>query len=370
MAATDGNVLLQKAKRYSAIKYSLAISETIYTLVLLFLFQWSGLTKVIAALISGIFLNSYIVLSVYILAAYCLYYILTFPLNFYRSFILEHKFSLSKQSLRDWFIDQLKANAISYIISVILLGVFYLILGRNPDNWWIIITIFWVFFSIILAKLTPVIIIPLFFKYKALADSALRVRILDLADKMAVKIIDVFEIDFSKKTLKANAGFAGIGKTRRVILADTLKARYTEDEIVVILAHEFAHYRLGHLLKMIFFGTISTALSLYLIFKTSGYFLRVFALSSLLDIAALPIVFIYFIILGIITQPLQNYVSRTFERNADRMAIKITGLRSAFISAMEKLASQNLADRNPHPIIKFFFFDHPPIDERILRAGS
>lgn len=370
MAAVDGNDLFRKAKKYSTIKYSLAISEAIFILGLLFLFQWSGLSRFLAAFIPRTLHNNYIVLPVYILVAYCAYYILAFPLNYYHSFVLEHKFSLSRQSLRDWFIDQLKAGIISSIISVILLEAFYFVLRRNPYNWWIIISIFWVFFSVILAKLAPIAIIPLFFKYKPLADSGLKARILDLADRMNVKIIDVFEIDFSKKTLKANAGFVGIGKTRRVILADTLQDKYTEDEIAVILAHEFAHYRLRHLFKIILSGAISTVLSFYLIFKTSDYFLKVFGLSSLSDIAALPIIFIYFIVLGIITQPLQNYISRKLEINADLLALKVTGLKDAFISTMEKLSFQNLADRKPHPLIKFFFFDHPPIDERILLAKN
>jgi STE24 endopeptidase len=95
-----------------------------------------------------------------------------------------------------------------------------------------------------------------------------------------------------------------------------------------------------------------------------------FGFTSLLDIAALPIILIYFVIFGIIMQPFENYVSRKLERNADLLALKITGLKEAFISMMDKLSLQNLSDRNPHPIIKFFFFDHPPIDERIALAKS
>jgi STE24 endopeptidase len=185
---------------------------------------------------------------------------------------------------------------------------------------------------------------------------------------MQVKILDCYQIDFSKKTLKANAAFVGIGKTRRVILADTLKDKYTFDEIEVILAHEFAHYRLRHLLKLILLSSLVIIISFYLIFRTSSYALGLFGLSSLSDIASLPLIFLYFVLLGIIMQPLQNYVSRRLERNADIMALKITGLKEAFISMMEKLALQNLADRNPHPLIKFFFFNHPPIDERIAAA--
>lgn len=189
-----------------------------------------------------------------------------------------------------------------------------------------------------------------------------------LAERMNVKLLDCFEIDFSKKTLKANAAFVGVGNTRRVILADTLKDKYSYDEIEVILAHEFAHCRLKHLLKLIVINSLSILVIFYLIARTSIYALNLFGLASLSDIASLPLIFIYFILLSVIAQPLEAFVSRSFERSADSLALETTGLKDAFISTMNKLSEQNLSDRSPNPIIKFFFFDHPPIDERINSA--
>ncbi len=363
------------AKRYSVLKYTLAILETIYLILLLFIFLGLGLSKLLAQGILKFYPeqftpNKYLIMALYLFVVLILYYILNFPLTFYHSYILEHKFSLSKQGIRDWFGDQIKGGIIAYIIGVILIGTFYYILEQNPQIWWLIISLFWVFFSLILAKLAPLVIIPLFFKYKKLSDEVLRKRIISLADKMRIKILDVFEIDFSKKTLKANAAFVGWGATKRVILADTLKDKYTYDEIEVILAHEFAHYRLKHLFKLILTNSGATIFIFYLIFKTNSLILALFGLSSLSDIAALPVVIIYFVLFGIVMQPFENYISRRLERNADMLALKITGLKEAFISMMDKLSSQNLADRNPHPLIKFFFFDHPAIDERIHMAKS
>ena len=356
--------MLDKAKKYSSIKYTLAIIDIVYLLILLFIFQGLGLSKELAINISRI-LKPYLVIPAYILVALVIYYTLDFPLNFYRSFILEHKFSLSNQKIGDWLRDQSKAVIISYLIIIIMFEALYYILGRYPGIWWWIISLFWIFFSLILARLTPIVIIPLFFKYKKLSDETLRQKIINLAEKMSIRILDVFEIDFSKKTLKANAAFVGMGKTKRVILSDTLKDKYSYDEVEVILAHEFAHYKLRHLLKLILVNSLAIILSFYLISKTSSYSLNIFGLSSLADIASLPIIVIYLVIFGIIMQPLQNYISRRLERNADVLALKVTGLKEAFISMMEKLSTQNLADRNPSPLIKFFFFDHPPVDERI-----
>ncbi|MFH1413365.1 MAG: M48 family metallopeptidase [Candidatus Omnitrophota bacterium] len=370
MEQVDKVNLTGKAKRYSSIKYSLSIVETVYFLFILFLFTGSGVSRILYDVILNFTTNHYILLLLYLLSIGILFYVLNFPLKFYHSYILEHRFSLSNQKVTDWLKDEIKSGVISYIIGMILIQTFYYILRHYSNIWWLIISLFWIFFSLILAKVTPIIIIPLFFKYKKLGNQALRERIMNLAKRMKVRILDCYEIDFSKKTLKANAAFVGMGKTRRVLLADTLKDKYSDDEIEVILAHEFAHYKLKHLIKLVLINSTATILTFYFIFRTYDYALGLFGFDSLSEIAALPVVFIYFVIFGIVMQPFENYISRRMEKNADKLALKITGFKEGFISMMDKLATQNLADRKPHPLIKFFFFDHPPIDERIFLAEN
>ena len=359
-----------RAKRYSNLKYSLSILDTFYLLLILFLFSGFQTAKILVLALSHPGIPHYLTLPLYFLILSVSYYLLSFPLNFCRSYMVERQFSLSNQKIGDWFLDQLKGGILGYILGLILIGAFYFILKISPDYWWMVISIFWILFSVVIAKLTPILIIPLFFKYKKLEDELLRSRILKLAEKMQVKILDVFEIDLSKKSLKANAAFVGVGGTRRVLLADTLKDKYSHDEVEVILAHEFAHYKLKHILKLIFFNSAITILAFYIIFKSSTLVLKLFGLASLSDYASLPVVFIYFVLFGIITQPLEALISRIFEKDADMLALKTTGAREAFISTMDKLATQNLADRKPHPVIKFYFFDHPPIDERIGMARN
>jgi len=369
MAETQGDALFNKAKKYSSLKYTLTIIDTVFSLVLLLLFAGLGISKALSLWLLKFSKNNFIIVPQYLFLISLGYYLLSLPLNFYSSHILEHKFSLSNQKMKDWLNDQAKAGIVFYLIALILVAAFYYILRHFPRAWWMVISLFWIFFSLVLARLAPVVIIPLFFKYKRLSDDTLRERIMSLANRMKIKVLDCFEIDFSKKTLKGNAAFVGWGKTRRVILADTLKDKYSYDEIEVILAHEFAHYRLRHLFKLILINSLAIILSFYLIFITSDNFLSLFGLSSLWDIAAMPIIFIYFFIFGIIMQPFENYISRRLERNADALALKLTNNKAAFISMMDKIASQNLADRNPHPLIKFFFFDHPSVDERIAMAN-
>ena len=357
------------AKSYAHQKYTFCIIDTLYSIALLLIFLGSGLSLFLEDFLKSFGLPHFLLIAVYLLVISFFYYLLNLPLNFYTSFTLEHKFNLSKQKLVDWWMDQLKSGVLAYILSLILILSFYWILSKF-NQWWLVISIFWIVFSVVLAKLAPILIIPLFFKYKKLDDKVLLQRIINLASKMQIKLMEVMEIDFSKKTLKANAAFTGMGKTKRVLLADTLKDKYTHDEIEVILAHEFAHYRLRHMLKLIALNSLVTLGLFYLIFKTSIYALGIFRLDSLVQLGSLPLVFLYFILFGIMAQPLEAYLSRKFEKDADLLALKVTGAKEAFISLMEKLAAQNLADRNPHPIIKFFFFTHPSIDERIKTANS
>lgn len=356
-----------RAKRYSKIKYSLAIAEFVYLLVILTFFQFSGLTIQLRNSISGIFGNQFLLVFFYGLILFSLYFILNFPLDFYRSYAVEHRFGLSRQKLSHWFGDKIKEFFVYFSIFIILIEGFFLILRNYPDNWWWIGSLFWIFFSIILTRLFPVLIIPLFFKYKRTTDEQLRRRILSLAGRMGIKILDVYQIDFSKKTTAANAALVGMGKSRRVILTDTLQGRFSLEEIEVILAHEFAHFRLRHLIKMLVLNALLILFVFYILSKFAGVILSNFNL-SLADVAGLNIWILSFACLQTCFLPLLNWISRGMERNADYLAIKYSNLRETFISTMEKLSQQNLADRNPPRWIKILFFDHPPVEERIAMA--
>ncbi len=365
-----GDKVSRNSRRYSAIKYGVSAGAIVYDLLLMAGLVFSGISAQLAKAVNLLVGGNFLALPLYFFIICVFYYILTFPLNFYRNFILEHQFQLTRQSLAGWFKDQLKSAVLAYFIAFILLAAFYALIGRYPRDWWWMISVFWIFFSLVLAKLTPVVIIPLFFKYRKFSDQALRQRIISLAGKMKVKILDVFEIDLSCKTEKANAALVGFGSTRRVILGDTLQSKYSPEEIEVILAHEFAHQKLQHLLKLALAGALTTLLGSYLIYKTGFQVLRLCGLESFSDISALPLVFAYLILLRVFLGPWENFLSRRFESQADRLAIESSGLKEAFISTMEKLSAQNLADRDPHPLIKLFFFDHPPINDRIRLARS
>ncbi|MDD5255622.1 MAG: M48 family metallopeptidase [Candidatus Omnitrophica bacterium] len=357
------------AQRYAYARYAFAITDTAFLCAALLVFQASGLSALLAQKTTLLYPHRFYSLLAYTGVSFLGYSLLAFPLHFFQSFVLEHRFQLSRQRFGAWLLDRCKEGAISYLIIMVLLCVFMVTAERFARHWWLLLSLFWVFFSVLLAQIAPLVLIPLFFKCRKTEDQGLRQKVLDLAAKMRIKLLDVYEFDLSSKTIKANAALTGMGRSRRVLVADTLKANYTHEEIGVIIAHELAHHKLRHIPKLIAVNGASTLALFYLVYKTSPALLRYFAVPSLVDLGALPLLMLYALAFAVVTQPLGNFISRQFERNADACALRVTGDYGAFISAFQKLSAQNLADHAPHPLIKFFFFDHPPIDERIATAG-
>ena len=178
----------------------------------------------------------------------------------------------------------------------------------------------------------------------------------------------VFCFDLSKTTKKANAAFTGMGKTKRIIIGDTLLSSFTDDEVETVFAHELGHYKKGHIKKTITFSIFSTIIGLFIISVIYNKVIVVFGFNSVSQISALPLLAIISGILGFLTLPLGSLLSRKYEFEADRFAISTTGNLDAFKSSMEKLAFQNLADEEPNKFVEFWFHSHPSIKRRIEAA--
>ena len=349
-----------KAKAYARIKYRLAIIDILYTLLLLVVLQASGINLLLRASISAFTSSEIMVIALYSAILFISYGILTFGIDMYRSFVVEHKFNLSNQKISAWFLDYIKGNVLSLLVFIVLIECFFFFIRNYPDSWWWMSAIFWIFLTIVIARIFPVVVIPLFFKYKRIDNEALRNAILALAERMHVKILDVFEIDFSKKSLKANAAFVGMGRSKRVLLTDTLlKGSFQQKEIEMILAHEFAHYRFRHLLKMVMISALMIFVTFYIFFRLDKYGLNA------RDITNLGTWILLFMLFQTMLTPFINWIQRIMEKNADAAAIKTIRDKGSFISMMEKLAEQNLAEKSPPLWAKIFFYDHPPIEERI-----
>jgi len=356
-----------KEKEYNKIKVRLSIADIFIDITLLGILAFSGISVLMAgaASVTG---NEYINFIVFIFLAGAIFSVAGFPLSFYGSYILEHRFGLSNQTLAKWFFERIKSSLVGAVIGIPVGITFYFLLKSAGQFWWLYFSIFIFFISVFLARIAPVVIFPLFYKFKELDNAELKMRLKKILKDVNVDIKGIFSFNMSKDTKKANAGFTGIGKTKRIILSDTLLEKFNENEIAVVFAHEAGHYKYRHIVKNIFLSTVIIFVTFYICGTLYSLTIEAMGFEKIYDLAALPVLLFYLTIFSLMMMPLTNYISRKYEFEADKYALDVTGDRDGFISTMEKLAAINLADREPHPIIEFIFYSHPSISRRINAA--
>ncbi len=345
-----------KEKIYNKIKIRLTVIDIVLDLVLLVVLAFSGLAyhfSVWAALTG----NDYINFLLFALYSGLFFSIFGLPFDFYGSFIIEHRFGLSNQSILRWIWERVKSLMVSTVIGVPVALVFYYFLKSTGINWWL-------YFSI-LARLAPVLIFPLFYKFKEIDDGEIKERIEKVLSDAGVSIKGIYSFNMSKDTKKANAGFTGLGKTKRIILSDTLIQDFTPAEIAVVFAHEAGHYIHRHIIKNLLFSTAVIFVTLFICGKLHALTVGVMGITELHALPALPVLMLYLSISGLLMMPLTNFISRKYEFQADEYAVKTTSDTESFISAMNKLAVMNLADKEPHPAVEFLLYSHPSIKKRI-----
>jgi STE24 endopeptidase len=296
--------------------------------------------------------------------------VLMLPLAFYSGFLLERRYGLSAIRPRLWFRDHAKAFAIGLAFSLLGAGVLSAAVRVAGDLWWAAAAAVFSLLAVALANLAPVLLLPLFYTFKPLDRPALVARLLALARAHGVRAVGVFEWGLGEKTTKANAALVGLGRTRRILLADTLLAAYSDDEIEVILAHELAHHVHRDIWKAIAFETALAFLGAFAadrLFRATAPWCGV---NRVDDPAGLPLLLLGAGAVSMVLVPVANALSRHVERRADRFALALTKQPDAFISAMRRLAAQNLAEEHPSRIVRALFYSHPPIAERIAAARA
>lgn len=296
--------------------------------------------------------------------------LIEFPFVFYQGHLLEHHYGLSTQSTKRWLLDHGKGLLLGTVFAVAGTSIVFLMLRRWPQQWWWMSAGIFAIAMIGLAQLAPVLLMPIFYKFKPLDRPLLVERLMGLATRARTDIVGVFEWVLSDHTKKANAALAGMGKTRRILLSDTLLTDYSEDEIEVILAHELAH----HVHRDLWRGIALQAVILAGGFYVSNLILRAavgpLALSGVSDPAALPALMLVGGVWSFLAMPLANALSRAQERAADRYALTTTRNVDAFVTAMKRLSQQNLAEEYPSQLVRLLFYSHPPIRERIDAARA
>ncbi len=353
------------SKKYNRIKLTAGISKTVVSFILLFIFVYSGYSRLLIEVLSAYTSNQYSLFLLFFITVGFASSIIFFPVNFYTGFYLEHQYKLSNQTFPKWIFENFKALIVSLVIATPILLFFYYSLLNFDSYWWFPFAVILFFFSVVLARIVPTFILPIFYKLTPIEDEDLKERINLLAKGAGIKVENVYKFDMSKNTKKANAAFTGIGKSKRIILGDTLLDNYSNDEIETVIAHELGHYKKKHILKGILFSTASSFLTLFLMAKLYEISINWFGFNSITEISALPLLMLWGMIIGIVQNPISNMFSRKHEYEADRYAVDSTGKTSEFIVALEKLTEQNLGDKEPHPFIEWFFYSHPSIKKRI-----
>jgi STE24 endopeptidase len=359
--------MIEKNKAYQKIRNwlfltGILLSFAILTSAIVFRFTW-----LFQYWASSLTTQPYGIVFLYFVFFTIYSMVISLPLSFYSGFILEHKFELSNQTFWAWLLEWVKKQIVGFTISAPLVLILYALIWNFRSTWWILGWAGYAVFSLVLGKLFPVLIVPLFYKYSPIADQVLKQRIEALAKRFGLAIQNVYSLNLSKTTKKANAAFTGLGKTKRVILGDTLLNSFTHDEIESVLAHELGHYKHKDIWKQFGFGVVFSFIGFWLAFRLLGSSAEALNFGGAGDVRAFPLLCLIFYLFSLIMSPLGNAFSRFAERRADRFALE-TCDRKPFITAMQKLSDLNLADPNPHPVIEFFLYDHPAVSKRIKMA--
>jgi STE24 endopeptidase len=293
--------------------------------------------------------------------------LVSLPFVIYRNFVLERTYGLSSERLPSWVRDHLKALAVGLPLTIAAGLAIYAAMELVGGLWWALGALLFAAAGAVLSGLAPVVLMPIFYRFRPLERDALRERLLAISNRAGVPVLGAFEWGLGEKTTRANAALVGVGRTRRIILSDTLLEHYSDDEIEVILAHEIAHHVHHDIWSALALETLIVAAALLgahaavILFGGPG-------IAGPRDLAALPLMTLAAGAVSLLLTPLGNAWSRHNERRADRFALALTLRPAAFISAMRRLGAQNLAEERPSAAVLWFFHTHPTVEERIAAA--
>ena len=300
--------------------------------------------------------------------------ILSIPFSLYREFVVEKRFGFSKMTFKLWTIDYLKEGILSIILSALLTIVASIFFVKCPSSWWFILAAVLICFTFIMQIIYPKFIAPLFNKFSPLEEGELKEKLSVLLQKTGFVSDGIFIMDASKRSGHSNAYFTGFGKSKRIVLFDTLTKTLTADELVAVLGHELGHFKLKHILKRLIFTIPLEFVLLFALYKLAQFtdlytgfgFANITAqnVSSVQFIGLFLAILIYGSISEIIS-PITNIFSRKDEYEADKFSVEHCNNKEDLISALIKLNSDNLSELLPPKLYVFWNFSHPTLIERI-----
>lgn len=366
-----------KSARYNRLKRQAGVASALASAALLLLLSWSGGSALLRRAAEGVgsiagtsLLSFPLTVFSFVVLLTVVNEVVSLPLAYRGGFLLERKYGLSSQSLGSWLADQAKSLALAVVLGTLAACILYALIARFPTGWWLPAGVVFALLIIGLANLAPLLLLPLFYSIKPLGRVDLRERLVALGERAGARVLDAYEWGLGAKTTKANAALTGIGASRRILVSDTMLAQYSDEEIEVVLAHELGHHVHGDIWK----GLVFESLLILAGFFAASLVLRVavplLGLRGPDDLAGLPVLLLAAGAVSLVSLPLAHAMSRAHERAADRFALSLTKNPPAFISAMKRLAQQNMAEDEPSTLVQWLFYSHPPIRERIAAAQA
>jgi STE24 endopeptidase len=359
-----------EARRYNRIRRWLGIADFAVGLVFLIVLlatRWSDYLRDLAYRVG--FQNYLLALFMYVVLLLGISKVLGLGLDYY-GFRLERRFKLSNQRFGSWLWDEAKGFLVGLVLGSIVVELLYFTIRQWPQNWWLLAWALVLGLFVLLAQLAPVVLFPIFYKFEPLEDEDLKRRLIMLSQRAGTHVRGVYRWKLSEKSKKANAALTGLGNTRRIILADTLLDNYSADEIEAVLAHELGHHVHRHIFKSILVQAGITFVGFWAANWTLHYAVDHHMFEELSDFANLPLLALVSVVLSFLLMPALNAYSRYNERQADRYAFESIANIDPFVTSMNKLAEQNLAERTPAKWVEWFFHSHPSISRRLAAAES
>jgi STE24 endopeptidase len=363
-----------KATRYNRLKRRATVLSVVWNVAFLATLALTSPGQALASLASSVSgsrgpSSGFTVLAYVVLLSF-VNEIGSLPIAFYGGFVVERHYGLSNEGVGGWAMDELKGLGLGLVLGGGAASLLYFFIRRSPDGWWLPAGAAFALLIVGLANLAPVLLLPLFYTVKPLDKEALRARLLALADRAGARVVGAYEWGLAEKTKKANAALAGLGGTRRILVSDTMLAEYSDEEIEVVLAHEMAHHVHGDIWKGLLFDSVLILAGFYAASLALAWAVRALGLAGPADAAGLPVLLLAAGAISLVMVPAAHALSRAYERSADRFALDLTKNPTAFVSAMKRLAAQNLAEEHPSKAIEWMFYSHPPIRERIAAAET
>jgi STE24 endopeptidase len=357
-----------EARRYHRRQFGLTLADLALGAGLLAWWSWSGASARLAGLLDAGLQSPAAVVAAMTLALGASQTLVTFPLDLVAGFVLPRRAGLLAQGFGGWLGDRAKALAIAGAVGLLAVEIVYALLRWSPTWWWLWAGAILAAGCVVLAAIVPVWLVPLFYRLTPLEDPALRARILALAARMGVRTAEVAVADFSRKGRVANAAVVGLGRTRRILLSDTLVGGFPPEEVEVVLAHELGHHARGHMAQGLLLQSSLIVAALWAADRALRAGAPGLGLAGPADPAGLPFVGLVLTVLGFLVTPVAAAWSRRLEREADRIALEVTRAPDAFVAAMERLGQLNLAERRPGRLRELLFATHPSLGARIAAA--